>query len=483
MKKIFAAFAALVISVPSFAGGFITNTNQSVSFLRQPAQNAVISTESAYFNPAGVGFLDKKFHLAFGIQNCTQTRTIDSDYLPLEYGNPSTKKKYTGKTYVPVFPTLDAAWRFDDNFFASAHLGVIGGGGRADFDDGLSSFEGLIAMVPAILNKIAGAKVVTYNMEMDVTAKQYIFSGQLNLGYRINENLAVSAGLRANYVHYTTDAFIGNIQLSGLENFPSLAPYLAQADALFADRKVKCTQTDLGWTPILGINWKVGDFNFAARYEFKTSIRLKNSTDVLTDPSLTQYADGKDDIANDIPAILSLGAAWAIKPTLRANFGFNIYFDKNAKYYNTLTGKNDRGNYIGGNTLEFLAGVEYDIDDRFTLSAGGQRTQFRWGNGYAFISDSSYNVSSYSVGIGVRYKVNDKISLDGAIFKTYYDSTKKKMADYNNIGSRTYALLSNVAGGAITQMIPGGVDALKIEGTDVFDRTNTVLAVGINYTF
>lgn len=483
MKKIFAAFAALVISVPSFAGGFITNTNQSVSFLRQPAQNAVISTESAYFNPAGVGFLDKKFHLSFGIQNCTQTRTIDSNYLPLEYGNPSSKKKYTGKTFVPVFPTLDAAWRFDDKFFASAHFGVIGGGGKADFDDGLSSFEGLIAMVPTILNKIAGAKVVTYNMDMDVSAKQYIFSGQLNLGYRFNDHLAVSAGLRANYVHFSTKAFIGNIQLSGLENFPALAPYLAEADALFADRKVDCKQTDLGWTPIIGINYKVGDFNFAARYEFKTSIRLKNKTKVLTDPSLTQYADGKDDIANDIPAILSLGAAWAIKPSLRANLGFNVYFDKNAKYYNPLTGKNDRGDLIGGNTLEFLAGVEYDIDDRFTVSAGGQRTQFRWGNDYAFISDASFNVSSYSIGLGVRYKVNEKISLDAAVFKTYYDSTKKTMSDYNNIGVRTYALLSQVAGGAITQMIPGGEEALKIEGTDVFDRTNIELAVGINIAF
>ena len=57
------------------------------------------------------------------------------------------------------------------------------------------------------------------------------------------------------------------------------------------------------------------------------------------------------------------------------------------------------------------------------------------------------------------------------------------MSDYNNIGVRTYALLSQVAGGAITQMIPGGVEALKIEGTDVFDRTNTVLAVGINIAF
>lgn len=480
-RSIIAAAAALLISASAYAGGFVTNTNQSVSFLRQPAQNAVISVNSAYFNPAGVGFLDRKFHLSFGVQNCTQTREITSTYQPLEYGNPSSTKFYKGNSYVPVFPTLDAAWRFDEHFFASAHFGVIGGGGKADFDEGLSSFEGQIAIIPAILNKMAGAKVVTYNMDMDVTAKQYIIAGQLNLGYRINDNLSVAAGLRANYVYFATDAYIGNISLSGLENFPQLAPVMAQAGALFADRVVDVKQTDLAWTPVLGIDWKVGDFNFAARYEFNTSVRLKNDTKAGKDGSLPQYADGKDDIANDIPGILSVGAAYSILPSLRANLGFNLYFDKNAKYYNSLTGKNDRADAIAHNSFEILAGAEYDLDERFTISAGGQLTRFRFGNDLAFISDQSFNISSYSLGIGLLYKLNETVGLEAAIFKTYYNTTKKTMADYNNIGSKTYALLSQVAGGALTQMLTE--DSLKIPGTDSFDRTNTVLALGINISF
>ena len=482
-RIIIAGAVLLLCTGKSFAGGFITNTNQSVSFLRQPAQNAVISVNSAYFNPAGVGFLDRKFHLSFGVQNCTQTRSITANYLPLEYGNTSSKKLYKGKSYVPVFPTLDAAWRFDSHFFASAHFGVIGGGGKADFDEGLSSFEGLIAIIPAFLNRMAGSKVVSYNSEMDITAKQYIFGGQINVGYQVADHFAVSVGLRANYAWYNTDAFIGNIQISGIENFPQLVPVFNQfGSTLFADRKVDCTQTDWGWTPVIGIDYKFGNFNFAARYEATTRINLKNDTRVCTDESLTQYRDGRSDIANDIPGIISLGAQWAVTPQIRTNVGFNLYLDKQARYHDNVPDNNDRSNSIKHNSFEVLAGVEYDIDERFTASLGGQITRFRWGNGLAFITDQSFNISSYSIGGGIRYKFSDVVSFDAAVFKTFYARTKKSMDDYNAAGVRTYNILYSKTGGAIAQY---GVtpESLVFSGTDTYDRTNTVLAVGVNLAF
>ena len=40
----------------AFAGGILTNTNQSVSFLRNPARDAAIGLDGVYSNPAGVAF-------------------------------------------------------------------------------------------------------------------------------------------------------------------------------------------------------------------------------------------------------------------------------------------------------------------------------------------------------------------------------------------------------------------------------------------
>ena len=44
-------------SLPVLAGGYLTNTNQSISFLRNPSQDAAIGIGSLYNNPAGTAFL------------------------------------------------------------------------------------------------------------------------------------------------------------------------------------------------------------------------------------------------------------------------------------------------------------------------------------------------------------------------------------------------------------------------------------------
>ncbi|MCI5855401.1 MAG: hypothetical protein MR005_07705, partial [Prevotella sp.] len=53
----------------AFAGGLLTNTNQNVTFLRNPARDAAIGIDGVYSNPAGVIFLGEGFHLSLNIQN------------------------------------------------------------------------------------------------------------------------------------------------------------------------------------------------------------------------------------------------------------------------------------------------------------------------------------------------------------------------------------------------------------------------------
>jgi hypothetical protein len=54
MKK----FAVLIIGVfllmnTAFAGGILTNTNQSAQFVRMLSRNASTDLDAVYFNPAG----------------------------------------------------------------------------------------------------------------------------------------------------------------------------------------------------------------------------------------------------------------------------------------------------------------------------------------------------------------------------------------------------------------------------------------------
>ena len=46
-KKLILTAALAAASLSAFAGGYVTNTNQNVAFLRNPAQNAVIGVQGA----------------------------------------------------------------------------------------------------------------------------------------------------------------------------------------------------------------------------------------------------------------------------------------------------------------------------------------------------------------------------------------------------------------------------------------------------
>ena len=57
------------------AGGILTNTNQSIDFLRNPARDGAIGLDGVYSNPAGVAFLPEGFHIGFNWQYAHQTRS------------------------------------------------------------------------------------------------------------------------------------------------------------------------------------------------------------------------------------------------------------------------------------------------------------------------------------------------------------------------------------------------------------------------
>ena len=82
MKKfLFISAATLCISFPSFAGDYLTNTNQNAAFLRMIARGASIDIDGVYSNPAGLSFLSHEgFYLSLTGQSAYQTREIDANF-------------------------------------------------------------------------------------------------------------------------------------------------------------------------------------------------------------------------------------------------------------------------------------------------------------------------------------------------------------------------------------------------------------------
>ena len=72
---------ALIVSNTTFAGDYLTNTNQHAAFLRMVARGASIDVDGVYSNPAGLSFLEEDgFHLSLTGQSAYQTREINASY-------------------------------------------------------------------------------------------------------------------------------------------------------------------------------------------------------------------------------------------------------------------------------------------------------------------------------------------------------------------------------------------------------------------
>ena len=95
------------------AGGILTNTNQSIDFLRNPARDAAIRLDGVYSNPAGVAFMSEGFHLGINWQYAHQTRTITSTNSVFALGKKNMgadTKVFEGVADAPFIPSLQMAW-------------------------------------------------------------------------------------------------------------------------------------------------------------------------------------------------------------------------------------------------------------------------------------------------------------------------------------------------------------------------------------
>lgn len=484
MKKNLSSLVVLMMTtIGAYAGGILTNTNQSVLFLKNPARDAAIGLDGVYSNPAGVAFMPEGFHVAFNWQYAHQTRTVTSTspvYMLGKKNNNNEKKIFEGVADAPIIPSLQAAWN-KGNWSIQLNLSVPGGGGSCEFADGLGSFE---RVVGGIANMLAPLGAQGYDMDGYMKGRQYYYGVQLGAAYKIHPNLAVYGGLRLLYGDATYKAKISNIQVkteNGYVDFADFMTYstatinnaldivnagIAQYEAagipvpaeLIAKQaqlestkgsltqlqkyaqgvNLLCNQDGIGIAPVIGVDWRYKNFNFAAKYEFKTQLRMKNESTVNEASEIeavNKFKDGEK-VNEDAPALLTVGAQWKPVSMVSLNIGWHHYFDKNASWYNNAQ------DLLKHDTNEFLAGVEWDVTNKLNVSCGGQLT--RYGLSDEYMNDISFVVNSYSIGLGCSYKVKDNVTLSAAYFQTIYgnyDKTVNEGIPYQDTFTRTNRVL------------------------------------------
>ena len=432
------AAALIAVSTSSFAGGLLTNTNQSATFLRNPSRDAIIGIDGVYSNPAGIAFLPKGLHLSLNWQAAFQKRQITSTFptYALNTAHPGQSTKYfEGKSTAPVIPSLQAAYVFNDRWSVSAQFAVGGGGGKCEFDNGLASFEKLVG--GQMGNTIAPGQ--PYTMTQNLTGEQYFYAIQVGGTYKINQNISVFAGVRGIIANCGYEGAIRNISFGGndaayyaasseqaaqaaaqytlagdmekAEYFKNLATQAGTAAFLMQDYVLDCSQSGFGIQPIIGVDVNLGRLNLAAKYEFRSKIELENESQnsANVDQAFSAYKDGGK-VRSDIPALLTVGAQYSILDNVRAMAGFHYYFDKDAKGSATN---------VSDNTWEITLGAEWDINDKFMVSAGAQRTQYGFAD--KDMSDMNFNIRSTALCIGAAYKLNDRVKFNLGYMHSFYE--------------------------------------------------------------
>ncbi len=472
MKRITLLLVGL-LSLPffSYSGGIVTNQNQSASYIRMFARDASMDIDAVFYNPAGLTKLDDGFYLSLNYQYIYQNRLVSSDYMLLD-GAP---KEYEGKVSVPVFPGVYAAYK-TGKFVISFAWNPVGGGGGAEFDNGLPMFE---IPVADLAQTYSTAGVQGYGLNAYFEGTSVYWGYQLGASYKINDMFSIYLGGRYVTAKNTYSGYLNSITLdvggteipartfvesvsddieassaglaaaiqgglipgdaafmdaTGIATLTGLGLYqtgmtnteaaaalgtaaviLDANAALLRDQEADVEQTGSGFTPIIGAHiTPVENLNIGIKYEFKTEIELENNT-------TQDFYTGLDQSLQEIGMFPDGAKVRADMPAM------------------------------------FSIGVDYKINDKLSVAAG-YHTYFdknaNYGktvDGVPVDNDEVIDRNLNELALGFEYQASDKLALSiGYLFtqtgvSEEYQSGLSYSNHSNSIGfGGKYAITPNI---------------------------------------
>lgn len=517
-NKLFLLSLFIITTSAALAGGLLTNTNQSVHFLRNPARDASTEIDAVYTNPAGLTFLSEGFHFSVTNQSVFQTRTINSTFAPYATANAGNSTKiFKGEASAPLVPSFQLAYK-KNSFVFSASGAITGGGGKATFNNGLPSFEAPISMIPLSLSA-KGVNTKLYSVDSYMEGRQYIFGLQLNGSYKFSNSFSGAVGFRMNIVNNGYKGHLTNIMINPVH--PTLNPTGAMmlANTFFNNAATAAQNVSNSLAPLASSTAALSTLlpasqisQLSAGVGRDVSALKASQVQAMYNAAAASYTTSAIGTADKQLDCTQSG--WGVTPILSLNYhvenlnlaakyefksalnvqnktivdntglyadgvntphdipalltvGMEYQLSKKLKlsggYHHFFDSDakmaNDKQKYIYGGVSEFLFGTEYAINDVFLLSAGAQVTQTGVSDEYQ--KDLSFSLDSYSVGFGGAIKITPDLRLNIAYFFTNYSDWTKVSTNYNNIAPVTSPK----------------------EGTDVFSRTNKVIGIGIDYKF
>lgn len=487
------SFVLVVCLATLWAGGVVTNTNQSAAFIRMLNRNASSDVDAAYFNPAGMTKLADGIYVDIANQSIWQKKTITNDHAALH------ENEFVGEVQVLTFPTAHVVWK-KSKLAVGASVMPIGGGGSATYDKGLPSFE-----IP-VSNLKTQLGVADYSLSTKFEGSSIYLGVQAGAAYKVNEMLSLAIGGRYLIASNKYEGFLKDIRVQSGTNWLTPPQYLtavvanltnaanslqpiinAGAGSYTLDQlKLAGTLTTDQYNQLaagltsLGVanpgsmtaqaaqtTYSTAAATYNAQIPYLTAATADKEVDAKQKGSAMGFIFGvnltpmkgldlavryetitklevknetkKDDTglfpdgakySKDVPAMLGAGLAYQVSPRLKVMSDFNYFFNEGVDW----DGAED--NFENG--YEVGAGIEFALTPKLKVSAGYLLSV--QGAKAASQSDMDFNLDCSTVGAGVVYTLRPGLDINLGVLNAFYKEGK------NAAGNEKYQQTTSAIG-------------------------------------
>ena len=406
---------SLLASANAFAGSIDYLAQQDAEYFAHPAMIGKVGVSGAYYNPAGTAFLEDGLYVQLNSQTLFKTYEMDTKE---NFGGLSHESDHPS-AFVPSIQIVKKEG--DRSYFL--HAGAAAGGGAVKYKNGISAFE---VIGQGIEDSLQNFEVfskeysqfvkpfpntdVKYLGGSTVNGSSYYINTTFGMAQKVNSKFSVAGGLRFMYAMRELNGTASyNLDLTG-----QLPDYKKEENV-----RVDIDSERNGWGVggVLGFHYQPTEkLNIGFKYETEVELHLDadgkldtTKTGIISgdkkidniivgniDSTLEKHpviAEWLEDDRRNLPAMMALGVSYELTDRITFLTSGNYYFIKDA---------NRNGCYDNyDNGYEISVGVDYKLNDKWTLMAGYQYTDT--GANKNTYKDTDYALDADMYGVGVKY--------------------------------------------------------------------------------
>jgi len=393
MKKILFGCIALLSTI-SYGASIDALANSTTAYMGNTAQNATLTTEAVYYNPAGLVHLEDGNYISVGGQLSNITYEIEKG-----------GKEYKANDPLGIIPNLSYIHKNGDWAFYG-NTGGAAGGPTLNYEDGVPLLDDLLV-------KGTGT----------VEGKNAYAMANFGTAYRLNNEWSVAAGVKYIYAQRNI-----KIETSSDSEVPNILPN-PTSRTLPANGSYDAERTAQGFGGTFGVNYKPNDrMNMALTYNSKVKLEFEADSKgsgylgailpaIAANPAgaaLAPIIDG-DKRWRDLPAELKYGVSYKMTDKWTVMGGGNYYFVSEAD----TDGKDGFEN-----GWELNVGTEYQVSQRWTLTTGYNYADT--GATDETFNDTEFALNSHIFTVGAKFQQTPNLEWTfGTMYVDYIDHEVK----------------------------------------------------------